>query len=73
MPEMTVQFEVFCAKCDAGLCNQTSERRRTSYSRQDPAIEVEPCEKCLEGAKEEGDSEGYDRGRADGLSEAEQD
>ena len=58
MPEFTVSFEVYCGKCGAGLCNnsRTEERRGTLR------VTVEPCEDCLTNAKNEGDTEGHDRG-----------
>ena len=46
----SLEFEVWCS-CGNGLCNQTRDRKG--------GIEVEPCEKCLEVAREEGRDEGY--------------
>jgi len=46
----SLEFEVWCS-CGNGLCNQTKGVKG--------GIEVEPCEKCLEAAKEEGRDEGY--------------
>lgn len=40
-----IEFEVWCS-CGNGLCAQTTNVRG--------GIEVEPCEKCLEGAKDKG-------------------
>ena len=45
----TVEFEVWCS-CGEGLCRQTKNVRG--------GVEVEPCEKCLEAAREEGRDEG---------------
>ena len=50
MPLIEIEFEVWCS-CGNGLCNQTRDRKG--------GIEVEPCEKCLEKAREEGKEEGY--------------
>ena len=46
----SLEFEVWCS-CGNGLCNHTRDRKG--------GIEVEPCEKCLEKAREEGKEEGY--------------
>lgn len=57
MPEFTLQFEVYCGKCGAGLCNNsTTEERRGIYR-----VTIDPCEHCLEEAKSDGDGEGYER------------
>jgi hypothetical protein len=48
--DVTVNIDVWCAKCGAGLCGQT----KTISG----AFHVYPCEACLEKAE----SEGYDRG-----------
>jgi len=49
--EVDVDFEVFCARCGAGLCNQSDTR--ASRNRKYPQVTVEPCERCLENAAEE--------------------
>lgn len=54
----SVDFEVFCARCNAGLCNQSDTR--TSYRRRLPQVLVEPCEKCLERATEEAANKVHD-------------
>ena len=46
----SIEFEVWCS-CGNGLCNQTTEVRG--------GICVEPCEKCLEKARDEGYDNGY--------------
>lgn len=52
---VTAEFEVFCAKCGAGLCgNCTSGYTR---GRGHPYIQIEPCERCLTDAYENGKSE----------------
>jgi hypothetical protein len=60
MPVFEVEFEVYCSKCGAGLCNQTkTENASYSYSGTRMArLEVEPCENCLKEAKDEGYEEG---------------
>jgi hypothetical protein len=44
-----IEFEVWCS-CGAGLCNAT----KTSGT----SVTVEPCESCLDAAREEGKEEG---------------
>ena len=46
-----IEFEVWCS-CGNGLCNKSTEVRG--------GISVEPCEKCLGVAREDGRQEGYD-------------
>lgn len=55
--ELTVKFEVFCS-CGEGLCAQTT----VGENRSGPTITVEPCAKCLEQAKDDGEQKGYDNG-----------
>lgn len=64
MPDMevTASFEVYRAKCGAGICNNTS----VDYCGNIPKLRIEPCERCLDQAYTEGDSEGYDRGGKEG-------
>ncbi len=51
-PSIEVDIEVFCGRCGTGLC-QNSSSGRTS-GRQQPYFNVDPCEKCLDEAKQEG-------------------
>lgn len=46
------EFEVFCQRCGAGLCNQSSTGN--TPGRGMPYVRVEPCEKCLEREYDEG-------------------
>ena len=46
----SIKFEIWCS-CGNGLCNQTREV--------EGGVSVEPCEKCLDAAKEEGHTDGY--------------
>ena len=58
MPELEaapVSFEVFCGKCGGGLCNNTS----VSMRRHQQAVNVYPCEKCMESEYERGHDAGY--------------
>ena len=63
MPEVTVDVEVYCAKCGEGLCNQTESTR--TRRRQEPAFLVAPCEKCLQDAYDRGFDAGYDKAQAE--------
>ena len=54
MPEMSVEFEVWCG-CGNGLCGQVT----VSVKRSIPQIVVEPCEQCLDKARNEGENDGY--------------
>lgn len=54
MPEVKVEIEVWCS-CGEGLCGQSTGRGRSG------GITVEPCDKCLK----EAEQEGYDRGYKD--------
>ena len=56
MPAIEVDIEIFCAGCGAGLCKQATATR-TAYKQQ-PAFQVEPCETCLDVAKQQGYDEG---------------
>ena len=57
MPSFEVEFEVYCGRCGAGLCNQS-----VGYNRRGPRVDVEPCGKCLENAEDAG----YDKGKQEG-------
>lgn len=50
MPELTVEFEVYCS-CGNGLCGNATVR--TSRNRGVQQLVIEPCEKCLEVARDE--------------------
>lgn len=50
MPEFSLSFEVYCS-CGEGLCNQTTTRM--SRLRGEPQAVVEPCQKCLQAARDE--------------------
>lgn len=50
---VSLDFEVFCGKCGAGICSNAETRK--SYRRLYPQITIEPCERCLEEAKETGE------------------
>lgn len=52
MPDVTINIEVYCARCGEGLCNQTEFTR--TRGRGEPCFRVEPCERCMDAAYEEG-------------------
>jgi len=47
----SIDFEVFCGTCGAGLCNQSDTRR--SRNRAYAQVAVNVCENCLETARQE--------------------
>ena len=57
MPELS--FEVYCAKCGAGLCGVTTV---SGFD-----VSVEPCANCLEIERETGYDDGYNNGYEDGY------
>ncbi len=50
--EAEISFEVYCT-CGEGICNNTTTRK--SRTRNEDQIVIEPCEKCLQKAREEND------------------
>lgn len=60
MPEIstttTIEFEVFCDECGAGMCGNTESR--ISRSRGMPQLVITPCENCLQEKYREGFSDG---------------
>ena len=58
MPEVNVNVEVYCAHCGNRLCNQTEFIRGRGGG--DPQLRVEPCETCLDVARDVSYDEGYD-------------
>ncbi len=69
MPTLDFEFEVFCARCGAGLCMNCTEGK--TKGRGMPFISVGPCDKCMEDAEEKGDDTGYDRGYNEARKEFE--
>lgn len=63
--EQSVDFEVFCRECKSGICS--NYEYRSSHNRGAHQFTAEPCDKCLENAREEG----YDKGYADAKKEFE--
>jgi len=56
MSAIEIDIEIFCARCGAGICNNATASR--TKGRGQPCFEIEPCETCLEKAKDEGYQEG---------------
>lgn len=48
MPSFEVEFEVYCS-CGNGLCGGSSGNN----TKRGPSVTVEPCERCLDKAREE--------------------
>lgn len=63
---LVVDIEFWCAKCGDGICSHYRERPR-----REGVFDAEPCEACLERAKEEGQEAGRDerQGEIDELKE----
>lgn len=59
MPNMSIDFDVYCAVCGEGLCNCTKVYQTK--------IIIKPCPRCIEKAKDEGYREGYDEGYQEGF------
>ena len=57
--EMTVtadvDFEIFCARCGAGICLNGDTRK--SRGRNMPQVTIEPCSACIEAAQDETEDE----------------
>lgn len=62
MPSLELEFFVYCAKCDEGLCKLTTTDRGAVY--------VSPCLKCMERAKDEGYKEDHEDGYNEGAEYA---
>jgi len=58
MPNVTINIDVYCARCGRGLCHQTE----STITKNQPSflIDVEPCEYCLDLSYNEGYRKGYD-------------
>lgn len=55
MPIAEIDIEIYCGRCGAGLCNNTSFV--STRNRSQPSFRVDPCEKCLDEARQEGRDE----------------
>jgi RNase P subunit RPR2 len=59
--DVDIDFEVYCEKCGAGICNNANTR--SSYKRGMAQVTITPCENCLKNAYEEGKQEGHDEAK----------
>jgi len=59
MPTVEVEIEVWCS-CGEGLCRQTTTGRTNGRGQE--YFTVEPCNKCLESATEDGKKDGWNEG-----------
>ena len=64
MPEVSIDVEVYCARCGAGLCNQTNST--FTKQRRQPCFQVEPCARCFN----QNSNENYNMGYEDGYQKA---
>jgi hypothetical protein len=62
-----IEFEVFCSKCGAGLCNRSD----AASDRKGHRVSIEPCSKCLEVEYDDGYEKGYSAGLKDAEAEKE--
>lgn len=51
-PSIEIDIEIFCGRCGQGLCQNSSSGR--TREKQQPYFNVDPCERCLDEAKQEG-------------------
>lgn len=65
MPSFDIDFSVYCGNCGAGLCLESE----VGWERSQPAVYVNPCERCLEDARNESYKEGCDEGFDKGYDE----
>lgn len=66
MPEVSVDIDIY-GSCGKHICQNATGGSKHGR----PCFIVEPCPDCLEKAKDEGDTEGYERGLADVKLEVE--
>jgi hypothetical protein len=62
MPELGLEFEVFCAVCGDGLCSNCDEGK--TKGRGMPFIRIRPCETCMNKSREDGYEKGYNEAEA---------
>lgn len=67
MPSFSVDFEVYCDECGAGLCGQS--KGVNTRTRGEPSVRVMPCKACLDAARKESFDEGYQQGREEVAAE----
>jgi hypothetical protein len=64
MPEISVDIDIYCG-CGKHMCQMATADSKHGR----PCFIITPCPDCLAAAKDEGDTEGYERGLADGKTE----
>jgi hypothetical protein len=64
--DVTVNIDVYCAKCGSPLCNVTNVRYGGNRS---PKFDVTPCENCLEKESDAAYERGFENGREQGTHE----
>jgi hypothetical protein len=64
--EEIIEFEVYCARCGAGICGNVDVSHGRAGHR---ILRIDPCERCLKSERDEG----YDEGYQEGQTEAEED
>jgi len=62
--ETEIVTEAYCETCGSELSVRRAEETRQNEEKRTIAYHVDPCDKCLEAAREEGRNEGYDEGAA---------
>lgn len=66
--EVEVEFEVFCGKCGAGLCSNSTGGN--THRRNFPFVTVIPCENCEQVQYDKGFDIGYAQGVGDAQNES---
>jgi len=64
--QIEISIDVFCEKCGADLTVRVEE----STFRKITSLHVDPCEYCIDKAKDEAAEKAYERGIDDGRAEA---
>lgn len=63
MPKVEVEIEVWCARCGTGICNLAEGTHK--------GLVVEPCDRCIDEAKEDAYNDGLEDGREEVEKEKE--
>jgi hypothetical protein len=57
VPSFELEFEIYCGKCGAGLCNNGETTNPSGYYQRSYRLDIEPCQKCLDDATQEAKDE----------------
>ena len=68
---MTVEFEVYCETCGAGLCKYATGVN--AYRRNMPEVRVETCPTCRKMIEDEAYQRGREAGYSDGYDDGYED